>query len=125
MRSVKDWTKAHEFLLKTGGTRENSTGEWSMLEFFSRMFSLSPRRIQRCTVGIPTAPTDENPNFPLRDYKRALHTKQMRLLDEQANGVLKGGLHEIETPRGVSHTFSPVKSEFAFDKLVFIQYISM
>ena len=25
---------------------------------------------------------------------------------------------EIETPRGVSHTFSPVKSEFAFDKLV-------
>ena len=27
---------------------------------------------------------------------------------------------EIETPRGVSHTFSPVKSEFAFDKLAFI-----
>ena len=26
---------------------------------------------------------------------------------------------EIETPRGVSDTFSPLKSEFAFDKLVF------
>ena len=25
---------------------------------------------------------------------------------------------EIETPRGVSHTFSPLKSEFAFGKLV-------
>ena len=30
---------------------------------------------------------------------------------------------EIETPRGVSHTFSPVKSECAFYRLVFIVII--
>ena len=30
---------------------------------------------------------------------------------------------EIETPRGVSHTFSPVKSEFAFDKLVLKDFV--
>ena len=31
---------------------------------------------------------------------------------------------EIETPRGVSHTFSPVKSEFAFDKLVLKDFVA-
>jgi hypothetical protein len=32
---------------------------------------------------------------------------------------------EIETPRGVSHTFSPLKSEFAFDKLVLNKFCCM
>ena len=31
---------------------------------------------------------------------------------------------EIETPRGVSYTFSPLKSEFAFDKLVLNNFVA-
>eukprot|EP01043_Picozoa_sp_COSAG02_P049595 COSAG02_NODE_4997_length_4735_cov_5.701035_3_plen_92_part_00 len=30
----------------------------------------------------------------------------------------------IETPRGVSNTFSPLKSEFAFDKLVLTDFLA-
>eukprot|EP01043_Picozoa_sp_COSAG02_P097742 COSAG02_NODE_33944_length_491_cov_262.375000_1_plen_63_part_10 len=32
------------------GTRDNSSENWSLHEFFSPIFSLGPRRIRRCIV---------------------------------------------------------------------------
>ena len=45
------------------GTGDNSSENWTLHEFFSPIFSLSPRRIQRCTVTREQTKTRVSPSL--------------------------------------------------------------
>ena len=44
------------------GTGDNSSGNWSLHEFFSPIFSLGPSRIQRCIVLLEPTKTRISPS---------------------------------------------------------------
>ena len=58
-------------------------------------------------------------NFGHTHIRCALRTKTTVVLSQSFVPCFWEVFDEIETPQGGLHTFSPVKSEFAFNKLVF------